>query len=1054
MRACAEAPRARWLQWVVLVLGGLISNAQVGRGGEAEIHLLAGDQGQPIVIQAAEGTRWTEGEYEVVLLPRECRIQQGQLAASAKRAVLWLLKPPPWDAELYEVIAYLEDSSVEYRDDTSPDHVEAIQRQVTDKYVGRFYSRIGINTDQIPMLDRESQQEALYRRALDARNFQTSADTQHVQFDQPQFDQPQFNQPQFNQPQFDQPQFNPAELGGSQGPFVEAGPNVPAAPPPRRRIVIQSRDGNPWQGDSLPSPDGTEQVTVVTSPVNILIEGLDGLGTVDISTDRLVMWVSRQNGGMDFNGGIQSQADLPLELYLEGNVVFRQGNREIQARSMYYNVRQEAGVVLDAEMLTPVPEYEGLLKIKADLLRQLNRNQFTANGAAATSSRLGVPRYWIQSQNIDFEDYPAPMVDPVTGFQVVDPVNNQPVVTHQRRVTSRNNFVYLAGFPVFYWPTLSTDFTRPSFFIERVRFKQDQVFGTQFGVDFNMIQLLGIRNPIPGTSWTSSFDYLSERGWGGGTDVQYDTDQFLGFNRPAKGYVDAWGINDSGLDNLGLDRRALVPEKDVRGRILWRHRQRLQRGFQVTAELGAISDRNFLEQYFEYEWDQLKDQTTGIEIKQFNGNGSWSVAVDGRVNDFFTQTEWLPKFDHFQLGQSLWGDRVTWYEHTQIGYGRLRPADRPLDPTDEAKFNPLAWEADVEGVRVGTRNELDVPFELGAVKVVPYVLGEAMHWGEDVTGDDVTRLFGQAGVRASLPMWRVDPWWQSTMLNVNGLAHKTSWDAEFFWADASEDLSRLALYDPLDDDSIEHFRRRYVDDDFGGVPNVDDVIPLKFDERFFALRSGMQGWVTAPSAEIADDLMVVRLASRNRWETKRGLPGHQRIVDWITFNVEGTLFPKAERDNFGAGLGMLNYNARWHVGDRLTLVSDGFADTFGEGLRMFSVGGYISRPERGSFHLGLRTIKGPISSYILSTAYHYRLSEKWLTSLGAVFDFGATGNIGQRVEITRIGESFLVGLGLNVDESRGNVGVGLTVEPRFLPLTRRGRVGGMQIPPAGARGLE
>ena len=82
------------------------------------------------------------------------------------------------------------------------------------------------------------------------------------------------------------------------------------------------------------------------------------------------------------------------------------------------------------------------------------------------------------------------------------------------------------------------------------------------------------------------------------------------------GFIDAWGISDAGLDNLGRDRRDLVPEADPRGRILGRHRWRHDEGAQLTAELGLISDRNFLEQYYEQEWDEEKDQTTGIEYKR------------------------------------------------------------------------------------------------------------------------------------------------------------------------------------------------------------------------------------------------------------------------------------------------------------------------------------------------------------------------------------------------------------------------------------------------------
>ena len=40
------------------------------------------------------------------------------------------------------------------------------------------------------------------------------------------------------------------------------------------------------------------------------------------------------------------------------------------------------------------------------------------------------------------------------------------------------------------------------------------------------------------------------------------------------------------------------------------------------------------------------------------------------------------------------------------------------------------------------------------------------------------------------------------------------------------------------------------------------------------------------------------------------------------------------------------------------------------------------------------------------------------------------------------------------DASRDNIGASLIVEPRFLPSSRLGRVGGVSVPPAGALGLE
>ena len=443
-----------------------------------------------------------------------------------------------------------------------------------------------------------------------------------------------------------------------------------------------------------------------------------------------------------------------------------------------------------------------------------------------------------------------------------------------------------------------------------------------------------------------------------------------------------------------------------------------------------------------------------MELKRYVYNSTYGIRGSARINDFFTQTEWLPRFDHFLLGQSLLGDRLTWHGHSHVGYAKLRVAEPPsaINPSEVAKFDPLAWEAEREGIHVATRHELDWPVQLGAVKVVPYVLGELFKVGEDLAGDSRTRALGQAGMRASLPMWRVEPGVQSQLLNLNGLAHKVTLEAEFLYADADEDIGNYPLYEELDDDAVEAFRRRFYFDTFMGIPGGN--VPLRFDERLYALRSGMQSWVTAPSTEIADDLMLFKAALRQRWQTKRGMPGHERIVDWIVFNVEGTYFPDPSRDNFGESAGLLNYDFRWHIGDRLTLLSDGYADTFADGLRTVSLGGRITRPERGSVYLGMRSIEGPISSSVLTGAVSYRMSEKWILTGAASVDFGEVGNIGQNLSVTRIGESALLRVGAYVDSSRDNFGVNFSIEPRFLASSKLGRVGGVTIPPAGAFGLE
>ena len=231
-------------------------------------------------------------------------------------------------------------------------------------------------------------------------------------------------------------------------------------------------------------------------------------------------------------------------------------------------------------------------------------------------------------------------------------------------------------------------------------------------------------------------------------------------------------------------------------------------------------------------------------------------------------------------------------------------------------------------------------------------------------------------------------------------------------------------------------------------------VPLAFDERYFAFRQGLQGWVTSPNSEIADDLSVIQIGVRQRWQTKRGMPGEERIIDWITFDIGTALYPNSTRDNFGADFGAFNYDFRWHIGDRFSVLSDAYLDFFSQGLRTASVGVQLSRPAVGNVYLGYRMIEGPISSNVITANTTYRMSDKWGVKGLTQIDFGDAGTIGQGLSLVYIGESFLWQFGLHYDASRDNLGFRFGFEPRFMRRSRLFSPGGVPVGPAGANWLE
>ena len=1051
----------------VLMLGSILESTGV-QAKQISYPRPAADK--PISVSSGNITRWQAGQFEVLHISKGVLITQGAVSASSDEAIIYVEAPDGGvdESRGYKIVAYLEGNVVVQLDRKGPAHEsngESADQIVDDRWLGRFFTTGTVDLDRNALRQNLDDLPAIYNRSQAVLRDGLDSSVQPVGLMVPQ--ETIVVSPQTGRIQQIEPTFQPPLIGTSQKPSVllQDMPSARGNKPPQFNIQITGRDSS---GDlntrSAPNPKNpNERITTAVGGIRIVIDSPliadaapfqgDRDRKLYIVADNMVQWQTSLPDG--------SKRD---QFYLEGNVIFSKGSRTIYSERMFYDATTQQGTILKAELTAKVPDFEGTIRLKADVVQQYDENNLQAFGSAFTSSQLGVPKYWIQSERIGLSGREVPVVDPDTMLQTVDPQTGLYSVENEYVVDAQQNRVYVAGLPVFAWPRFRSSLGDTTPYLDRFGIGNDQIFGFQINTGWNMEQVLGLKKPANGTrEWIGILDYLSDRGVGIGSEVNYEKNSFFGYQGKVRGQYRSFFISDRGNDNLGVGRTNIPPEKDPRGRIWLQHRQDLNTGTVVRAELGYISDRNFLEQYYEVEWDTDKDHTTGFWLERNEGTQSKNLTVDFQLNGFFTQTSGV-RAEHFVLGQPLFNNRAIWHSHSQAGYVRMKRASKPESIEELNSFNYLAWETNVDntdirvydGMKFGTRNELDFPVQVGPVKVVPYLLGDLSYWQEDLQGNDLLRGYGQTGVRASLPVWRVDPSVQSVLWNVNGLAHKVSFDMDAFYSASSQDMNRLPLYDHLDDDSQEAFRRRFGVTTFG-IPNVplgQQFVDTKYDERYFAMRSGMQGNVTAASSEIADDLSAIKFGVRQRWQTKRGMPGKQRIVDWITFDTQAILFPNASRDNEGADFGMFDYDFRWHIGDRFSLVSDGYFDFFSEGLKTASFGANFSRPEVSNLYLGYRMIEGPLSSNILSAAVTYRMSEKWGFKGGSQIDFGETGNIGESLNLIYIGESFLWQFGAIYDVSRDNLSFRFGFEPRFGSRARLFRPGGKAIPPASSGWLE
>lgn len=941
---------------------------------------------------------WFEGDEEVTLLRGRCVVLDAGTTLLADEVVLWRVPT----ASGHKLLAYLEGNARLEEAGKS----EAAPSMIVDLPANRVDVQ---NVEEI--LAQSQSQDAVYQRAVERRAATGAAETRVTA--RPPMEGPVLGDPGVG--------YETVQLRAPEGRL--------------RRIRIFQRSTVPFNVDSVRSTQTIppEQVTVITGGVNVLIDGVDDqLGLVDLSADRVVIWT--QSSGESFETERVQTEDTPFTVYLEGNIIIRQGNgpsaKTVFAERAVYDARAERALMEHAELRAFVPEIGTDLRVRASQMRQLSKGHYYAADAWTTTSEFGKPGYRLQSRELFVEPrYDVNLQWLGAGTEVVDPLTGMEMV-ETNWVRSYQNTVFVEDVPVLYSPYLAGPAEEIKIPLTQASAGNDRVFGFRVKTAWDPFDLFGIEQP-QGVELNLLADYFSERGPGGGLSGSYGGSDLFGAGDQFRGTGIGYYVNDRGSDRLGQFRNNIEPTTEDRWRLKWRHRHNFPANAHINAELGILSDHNFLEQYFEPEFDNDKDQENLLYATQnFDpwGFGNWSYEILGQapINDFETVTGWYPKVDLWGLSEPLFDGRLTWSSHTLAGYGDINPAD-PGDYANEAFFNPLPYAPDVEGANFMTRHQLDLPLPIGPLNIVPFAMGEAAVWEEGMDGSDLSRLTSSVGVRSSIQFQRVFPNVSSRVLGLNGLAHKIRLEGEYRITDTTEPLGSVAQYTEIDDNAQERLRNRFIHAYYGGV------VPPEVDPRFYGVRAQTGTALGSPYYELVEDQQVVRLAMRQRLQTKTGPPGFMRIRDWMTLDTGVSLFPNADRDNFGETAGLAYGNYGWYLSERTQLLLDAQYDFFEGAPRLWSVGFNTQRSRRGNLYLGLRHLEFATQgeSDILVGSYSYLMSPKWISTLTAFVDVKNTFNTGESATLTRIGSDFLVHLGVQRNNTIDNYGFTISIEPRL-----------------------
>ncbi|MBI2806396.1 MAG: hypothetical protein HYX68_15560 [Planctomycetes bacterium] len=830
-------------------------------------------------------------------------------------------------------------------------------------------------------------------------------------------------------------------------------PNPLPAPAPRKaqpRVSIRPRYAGNLQVQYKPMDDGMTAVIVTgTGGVIVLINGAarrtpDNPGNLDIEADHVVIW-TKGNGQKLFSDmksehGADSGAH---EIYMSGHVEIRTRTKNevetLRAEEVYYDVRRGVAVARKADLEIMSGKLYRPLHMITDELIQVNPKLYKAVGVGLYSSIIpSDPGLIFNADDVTIDERQTERT--YLGLFPAYDRDGKRVVDTERHFTGRNLVARIEGVPLFYFPYLRGNIEDPLGPFEGANISYDRILGFQLYTTWDIYDLLNLPK-IEGTRWRLNADYLSARGPGLGTEFDFRGRDLFGTKAYFTGVMKLYGMMDNNPDLLGGNRgqetfwpSAMTPipitHPTYRG---WAYGkinvQDLPAGFNVLGQLSFLSDRNFLEQYYFNTHLNELNQNTYLYAKQQQDNWAWSLFGQISVREWVTETDWLPKADGYLTGQTFLDDWLVYNARASAGFGRLRPSSL-------APFAYMPTDIRTDAGRVDLLQDISLPFYLGPVKVAPYVVGDLAYYSQDVSGDSRGRLYGGAGLRWNMPLSRLFPDIQSELFNLNGIYHKVNLTGNYFTAASSSRFTNFSQFDRLNDDATDQALRDITPRQSALNPTNASYLtssPL-FNPQSYLIRRLIDS-----NVDTLDQIDVLQLGIRQRWQTKRGFPGNEHVIDWMTFNLGVSIFPRSDRDNFGHTFGILEYDWTWNIGDRTALTSSGWFEPFDGGPRVFDFGAVLQRPDTTQFYIGYRQID-PVRSKAVVANVTYPFSSKYALTANTIWDFGVNVQT-YGVYLTRMGTDVMVNFGINYNSTVNTFGVAFEVLPN---LSRRtGRTAGL-----------
>jgi hypothetical protein len=369
--------------------------------------------------------------------------------------------------------------------------------------------------------------------------------------------------------------------------------------------------------------------------------------------------------------------------------------------------------------------------IHAREMRSIDRDHQEVIGAVITPSLFAKPHWGIYAASANFRK--------------------------DEKVESYHNILRIRGIPVFYFPYLIKDL-RYEWPWVRVSAGSSEEFGpfvyTKLGLDFdeNIDRYLRLNKIF------FDLDYRDKRGWAYGAELDYLTGNrrslgFLDFYTteeeidPADDWDRAWDRNLDATYRNHPDWEPSLYDDERRYTLSWWHQQDFTDRWDLRIEAHKQSDRDFLREYFEDRYNEEKEQQTSLDLRFLHDDFAFEVVAQKRLNDWQTQSEYLPELRLSVPGLRLFDTNVYLRGDYRVGQVNRRYDELFFDygvQNDELAKLPAGEKETDTFLRAHQDTRLYAPLTLpGDFVLTPEIGARTTYYGETANGDesDVSSAF-------------------------------------------------------------------------------------------------------------------------------------------------------------------------------------------------------------------------------------------------------------------------------------------------------------------------